>query len=161
MSVYFEGSAFIDGGQLQDAIITATSIGNCTITKSSLDMNLANITNVKNPINPQDAATKAYVDALNIVYVSATLAGTSYTTISNALKGSFVITVSNNILNGPSAVFNVTKSESSRSAHIARTVASPGYQSLTTLDLDWSVNSGIQLRKTGADYDGSYLVKIM
>lgn len=161
MSTYFEGNAYIDGGQLQNAIVTNTSIGNCNITTSSLDMNLQNITNVKDPVNNQDAATKKYVDDLSIVISNITLSGTSTTTISSSLKGSFVIKVDNLILNGPSGVFNITKSEASREGHCNRISASPGYNTSTTLRVSWPANSGILLRKTGSDYDGSYRVKIM
>jgi hypothetical protein len=38
MSVCLEGNVFIDGGQSQNINITASTIGNCNISKSSLDM---------------------------------------------------------------------------------------------------------------------------
>jgi hypothetical protein len=161
MSTYFEGSAYIDGGQFQNVVITTTSIGNCNITTSSLDMNLKNITNVQNPINNQDAATKQYVDDLSIVISDITLNGTNTTIISSALKGSFVIKVDNLIFNGPSGVFNVTKNEASRDGHCNRITASPGYNTLTMLRISWPPNSGILLRKTESDFNGSYKVKIM
>jgi hypothetical protein len=161
MSTFFEGNAYIDGGQLQNAIVANTSIGNCSITTSSLDMNLQNITNVKDPINNQDAATKKYVDDLGIVISILSLSGTTNTTVSSSLKGSFVIKVENLILNGPSGVFNVVKSEAFRDGHCNRIAASPGYNTDTTLRISWPANSGILLRKTGSGFDGSYKVKIM
>lgn len=161
MSVYFEANAFIDGGQVQNLNITSCTIGNSSINTSSLDMNMANITSVKDPINNQDAATKKYVDNLEIILKSITLTGTSYTEISTNIKGSYIITISNEILNGPSAIFHVTKSETTRNAHIVRTVASPGYMSSVFLELSWNPNSTILLKKTGNQYDGSYKVKIM
>lgn len=159
--VYFEGNAFIDGGQVQNTNVTQSSIGNCAITTSTLDMNFKNITSVADPINYSDAATKRYVDDLGIVISVVSLSGTSPSLISNNLKGSYVITISNLVLNGPSAVFNVTKSESTQHAHIARTVASPGQASRTLLKISWPPNSGIYLSKTESAYDGSYRVKFI
>jgi hypothetical protein len=161
MSVYFEANAFIDGGQVQNLNILSCTMGNSSINTSSLDMNMANITSVKDPINNQDAATKKYVDNLEIILKSITLSGTSYTEISTNVKGSYIITISNEILNGPSAIFHITKSETTRNAHIVRTVASPGYMSNVFLELTWNPNSTILLKKTGNQYDGSYKVKIM
>lgn len=161
MSVFFEGNAFIDGGQIQNTIILNTSIGNSAITTSSIDMNMQNITSVKDPINPQDAATKKYVDDLDIRISNITLTGTTDYEISNYQQGSYIITVQNSVVGGPSGVFHVTKNDSSKHAHIARTVATPGALSTITLLVTWPPNSGILLKKTGSQYDGTYRVKVM
>jgi hypothetical protein len=166
MSVCLEGNVFIDGGQGQNINIVTSTIGNCNISKSSIDMlnsagSLQNITNVANPINPQDAATKQYVDNLDIVISNVTLTNTDTTIISNYVKGSYVITISNLVFNGPSSIFHVTKSESTQQAHIVRTVASPGLGTNIFLNVTWPQNSGILLNKTGSTYNGSYRVKVM
>ena len=166
MSVCLEGNVFIDGGQVQNIVVTSSSIGNCIISRSSINMisstgNLQNIINVADPVNLQDAATKKYVDNLGIVISNVNLVSTNNTTISNYNKGSYIITISNLVLNGPSGIFHVTKSESSQKAHIVRTVASPGYTTNVFLNVTWPSNSGILLNKTGNNYDGSYLIKIM
>lgn len=161
MSVFFEANAYIDTGQINNVILTGSSISNCIITTSLLDMNMQNITSVKDPINLQDAATKKYVDDLGIVVKSITLLGTNNTLISDVLFGSFVITVSNIILNGPSAIFHVTKNDSAKTSHIVRTVASPGNNSNIFLELSWPIGSGIYLKKTGNLYDGSYKIKLI
>lgn len=161
MSVYFEGNAFVDGGQIQNVVVTSTTIGNCNISTSTLDMNMKNITSVKDPVNPQDAATKQYVDNLEVIISYVSLSGTNNVTISNNTKGSYVITISSVVLNGPSAVFHVSKSESSRQAHIVRTAAAPGYLTNVFLSVTWPPNSGILLKKSGGNYDGAYKVKVM
>lgn len=160
-STFFEGNAFIDGGQAQNILVTSSSIASSIITTSSLDMNLANIKRVKDPILAQDAATKNYVDLLGIVLTTISLNGSTQSQVSSYQKGSFVITVSNSILNGPSGVFHVTKNEASRDAHIVRTVSSPGYMTNISLKINWPTNSGIYLYKTGPNFDGSYNIKIM
>jgi hypothetical protein len=160
-SVFFEGNAYIDGGKIINTHLTSSSVSNCQITTSSLDMNLSNITSVKDPILTQDAATKKYVDDLGIVITRTTLNGTNPSVVSDNLRGSYVISVTNEIINGPSAVFHVTKNSNSNQAHIVRTVASPGNNSSNFLSATWPPNTGILLQKTGSTYDGSYRVKIM
>lgn len=160
-SVYFEGNGYFDSSILVNSSIGSSAISGSSITTSSIDMDMQNITNVKDPVQPQDATTKKYVDDLQIVFTTTTLTATTGSIISSNLKGSYVITITNEILNGPSGIFNVTKSESTQNAHIVRTVATPGLSSNVTLNITWPIGSGILLYKTGPSYDGSYRVKIM
>lgn len=163
-SVYFEGNAFIDGGRVQNSNIISTSISNCNIGTSTLDMNLQNITSVKDPVNPQDAATKKYVDDLGIVISTITLIGENDTEISTNKVGSFIIKVTNKATipsGGPSAVFNVSKTIQASHSHVARITASPGMGSNIGLMISWPPNSGILLKKTGNSFDGTYEAKLM
>lgn len=150
MSAYFKSNSYIDGG----------SIKNVEITSSSLDMNLNNITNVKDPINPQDAATKNYIDN-NINKSNVSLSGTSYSLISTELTGAFIITVTSLVTDGPMAIFKLGKSKSTKHAHIIRDISAPGDTTKEQLNIRWLPLTGIELHKTGVNYDGDYCIKIV
>jgi hypothetical protein len=165
MSVFFEGNGYFDGSYLVNSSIGNNYIGTSTIKASTIDMlstsgNYTNITSVKDPVNPQDAATKNYVDILGIVITQNTLSGTQGTLISNLQTGSFVVTVTNLVMNGPSAVFNITKNIPGNCGQVMRTVAAPGIGN-TVLDMYWLANGGVYLVKSSRFCDGSYQVKLM
>ena len=153
MAVYFEGNAYID-----ECLVQNTDIKNSNITTSSLDMNLENITSVKDPILPQDAATKKYVDehAFQFTTTDVNLSGTVGSMVFSIGTGVHMIQVTNLVTNGPSALFNVTKSDASKCGQSNRFTASAGSGSNTTLLLEWGASSDIYLRKTNDLYDGSY-----
>lgn len=163
-------SVFDGNGYFYDSYLTSSTVANVIMSSSqiittSIDMlntsgNYQNITNVKDPINPQDAATKNYVDTLGITF-DCTLLNTTGTIISSKSNGAFVITISNNVLNGPCAIFHVVKSNTTQHAGIARTVASPGVSGNTQLNITWEPNNVIYLNKTNNLYDGSYNIKII
>lgn len=158
---FYMDSSILTNSSISNNIITTSQIKTCTIDMLSTTGNYQNIINVKDPILPQDAATKKYIDNLGISIQNYTLSNTLGTLINSNLSGSFVITVKNLVLNGPSAIFNVTKNEQGNCGHVVRPAASPGTGTRITLDINWPVNTGIILYKNGAQYDGSYQVKIM
>ena len=166
MSFFFEGNGFFSDSYVTNSSITNNIITNSAISTSSINMldatgNYQNITNVAVPINPHDAVIKQYVDDLNIRLKNYDLIGTTGTVLTNDLSGSFVITVTNLVMDGPSATFHITKNTPGVCGHIIRHTLSPGITSLTTLNITWPTFSGPILIKNNNYYDGSYRVKIM
>jgi len=166
MSFFFEGNGFFSDSYIINSTVTNNIITNSSISTSSLDMlnsagNYQNITNVATPINPHDAVIKQYVDDLNIRINNYDLIGTVGSLLNNDLSGSFVVTVTNLVMNGPSATFHITKNTPSVFGHVVRHTLSPGIYSLTSLRLTWPQFSGPILSKSDDSYDGSYKVKIM
>jgi hypothetical protein len=166
MSFFFEGNGFFSDSYITNSSITNNIITTSAISTSSIDMlditgNYQNITNVAIPINPHDAVIKQYVDELYIRLKNYDLVGTIGTLLSNDLSGSFVVTVTNLVMNGPSATFHITKNTPSVCGHMVRHTLSPGIQSFTSLNITWPTFSGPKLSKSDNSYDGSYRVKIM
>lgn len=182
MSVFFEGNAFIDGGQIQDTNIINTTIGSSNIKTSSLDMmdllgNLQNITNVKDPIEFQDAATKKYVDNVGF-FKTITLTGTTPSNIKNydntdLLNGSYTIYVIPPTELHPSAIFNVTKNRKAGYPHVVRSSATPGLLvgvnsniivTNVLLKIHWEPNETIKLSKindASGIFNENYRIKII
>ena len=63
-------------------------------------------------------------------------------------------------MDGPTATFHMTKSEPTRPKNVNRLSASPGLTSGEQLEARWEPSTGIEIHKTGVNYDGSYKVKI-
>jgi hypothetical protein len=159
MSVAFEGNAYLDA-----SVIVNTTIGNSSIKTSSLDMldsfgNYQNITNVASPVNPHDVVIKEYIDTFtnNQTIV---LTGTNGTLISSILYGSYIITIKNIVNNGPSAIYNLSKKNSSVLPHRIRINSCPDIASSTYLNVTWDISSGIFLSKSTGSFDGSYDIKL-
>jgi hypothetical protein len=159
MSVAFEGNAYLDS-----SVIVNTSIGNCIINTSSLDMldslgQYQRITNVASPINPHDVVIKEYIDTFTNNQ-TITLTGTNGTLISSILYGSYIITVKNIVNNGPSAIYNLSKKNQSVLPHRIRMNSCPDIATSTYLNVTWNIGEGIILSKTTGSFDGNYDIKL-
>lgn len=124
------------------------------------------ITNHGTPVNGTDAVNKDYVDNLvstgtGMTEVTITLTGTAYTSAIPETKGVLSISIKNIIPNGPSAAFYISKSESSGLASEMRLLNTPGAGSGELLELKWDPLGNVQIRKTGAAYDGTYKVSYL
>lgn len=164
-SFFLEGNIYADQSYIINSSIGSSIISRSSISSSSIDMlstsgNYQNITNAAMPINNNDVAIKLYVDNLGISINDFTLNSTIGTMISSSESGSFIITITNLVLNGPSATFHITKNNPGANGHVNRPTLAPGLLSNTTLDIAWPINSGPLLYKSNVDYDGSYRVKI-
>ncbi len=134
-------------------------IENGKVINSTIDMNNGIITNHEDPIVPLDVANKRYVDLYNIKVITLTLTGTNYTTILNDQSGVIDLLIKNIVLDGPTAHFNLCKSEVNRDASITKINNTPGHLTEERLIIKWVPNSGIELAKTGPNYDGTYRIK--
>ena len=166
-SFCYEGNGFFDQSYLLNSSIGTSVFTGGVIRTSSIDMldtagNFQFISNVRSPVLPNDAAIKQTVTDLGININAITLLGTQETIITNSI-GSFVITVSNQVLNGPCATFHVSKNASTVSGHIVRISSVPGlsFSKTCLLDMRWPANSPLVLFKKDIDFDGSYIVKLM
>ena len=157
MAVYFEGNAFID-----ECLIQNTDIKDSNITTSTIDMNLQNITNVKDPILDQDAATKKYVDD-RVIFTTTdvNLTGTTGSLVFQLTSGSYLVKVDNIVTGGPNGLFNITKNEAANCGQTNRMAAATGTSTGTTVLMEWGINSDLYLRKTDDSYDGTYRVVII
>jgi hypothetical protein len=165
MSFFFEGNGYfgqsvLTTSSVANSLVTTSTVKQCTIDMLSLTGALTNITNVADPIQPQDAATKQYVDNLGVVFGNYTLIGTAPTQISSVLSGCYQVAVKNLVSNGPSAYFIVTKNESVSSGQVVRISACPGIGTSIGLDLSWPANGYLQLSKSGPLFDGTYRIKM-
>lgn len=157
--------AFFDGnGEFTDTCITSSRINSSTI-----DMGGNKITGAGDPVALQDVVTLSYLQSFthtngNSGIGSSTivsLVSTLPTLAFNVLKGTFLIKVENIVTNGPSAIFNATKSESTRYPLMSRSPSSNGFGANTSLLIEWGIGSGISLKKTDASYDGEYKISLI
>lgn len=137
-------------------------VNNSSITNSSIDMNGGVITGHGGPVNGTDVVNKDYVDNTligGIPTTTITLTGITFSLIIGDQSGSLLLLIKNLIPNGPSATFLLSKSEPGREPSISRFTSSDGLGTNEKLDVRWLPNSGIQLRKTGMNYNGQYRIK--
>lgn len=140
-----------------------TSITSSAITNTTLDMAMQNITSVLDPVDPQDAATKFYVDRQVTTLVQTfevQLAGQAFVEVSNLKYGSYQVLVMSLQEGGPVGSFVLLKlSEYSQGVITSALVLkTPTGEQLV---VDWPPNSAVLVRKSGDNFDGLYRVKII
>jgi hypothetical protein len=158
------GNFYIDcGGKVNNSTITDSNIYMKNDGSGILNMSGAKITNVALPTDPSDVANKNYVDTFlggggggSIIPI--TLTGTNYSLITSSLSGVVTLTIKNSVSGGPSAIFNISKNEQLLIGNPTRISSSAGLNTYERLQIRWLANSGLELRKTGNNYDGIYNV---
>ncbi len=158
----FRGNATLECG---------SSITNSSITNSTIDMGGNRITNVGDPIDGKDAVNKDYVDNLilngnpgipnDVITHDITLVNDDFILVSCVLDGDLYIMVKNLVSGGPSANFQTTKGTYNHTASPARLSSSSGLTTGEKLEIQWLPGGGVQLRKTGLNYDGLYRLRII
>ena len=99
------------------------------------------------------------LDALNQI-VTVPLTGTAYSTITTETEGSFLLSVKNEVTDGPAANFSITKNEPGQLPSITTITSAPGVGTGEFLELQWNAAGDLELHKTGINYDGDYTVTI-
>jgi hypothetical protein len=129
-----------------------------------VDFNLKNFTPTTFPIIDSALASKTYVDMAisNLEQTkfsgsTVSLGGVEFVDVIDLAAGSYQITVSTTG-GGPTASFSVSKSTLDGFANIAKTTSSLGANSTCSLELVWSPNVPLQLRKTTNEFNGMYVV---
>jgi len=161
-----EGNFYMDQSYVLNSSIGTSVFTGGVIRTSSIDMlssagNFQFISNVRSPLLPNDAAIKQYVDNLGIVINDITLVQTNNTSIGNNNIGSYTVTITNLVTNGPSGTFHITKNDASITGHVNRITACPGSGSTCLLNISWPSYSTPLLSKTSNLYDGAYRVKLI
>ncbi len=162
---FHSGSADFRSGRMSRMLIT-----NSAINSTALDMNLRPITSVQNPVHPQDAATRWYVDTVIDNFSSTlenpysgykvTLQDTDPTDIANLRIGSYFITVTPLKDGYPTASFGISKNSIYSEGHITKITGVSGPYTTEQLELLWPPGNVLQLRKTGPGFDGDYIVDL-
>jgi len=100
---------------------------------------------------------EATITKLPTLWQSATvrLEGTDYATVTLLRPGSYIIVISK-VTDGPTATFTLTKSSDQETGHVMRITHSASDD--TMLELSWSAQSPLRLRKTKPFHDGDYIV---
>lgn len=150
----------IEAGTLYIDIITAAS-GSTVTVSGEIDMSANKITNLADPTANSDAVTLGYLQANGAVVSTVALSGTSYTTISTKQLGTLTVSIEPVVIGGPAAIFHIAKNLATKLPHIVNIIRVPADSSGEYLELTWNVSSNLQMRKSGANYDGNYTVKIM
>jgi len=138
------------------------------VVKSSIDQGSQPIINLPNPINPQDAVPKSYVDALlspstQFPKIPFSLNGTNTTQILSDLIGIKTIIVFPETSNpeAPMAIFNIAKNNQNINSIGQRDLSTSGINTQERLKMVWNASTGIEVFKTGLNYDGDYCAVVL
>ena len=155
-------------GGLHRSFARRMVMSDSSITTSTIDMNFNNITSVKDPIRPQDAATRYYVDSTiedisqkienTFSGIAINLQGIEYTPIAHLQPGSFLVTVNPPSDGYPTAVFSISKGSEEMGGHVAVITAHGGRDTYERLELQWPSGGTLMIRKTGPGYNGEYII---
>jgi len=122
------------------------------------------VINLPTPVNPNDAATKMYVDThtggsitTTMVTFTVTLTNTTEVELFSDTIGLFDFYITNNF-SGPFAKFYACKSTSTVTGMVQRHFSSTGRgaSGSCTLNIKWNANNGIYISKTTNDFNGVY-----
>lgn len=141
-----------------------SKINNSSISNTSINMSNGTITNHGTPLNPTDVANKNYVDSLfgaNFLTANVMLTGTAYSPVPiSVLRGQIRVSVVNIVTNGPCASFEFSKNTSTEFPSQHRFSSSAGLTTFERLEMQWLPGESLSIRKTGANYNGLYNIKI-
>ena len=154
---FFKGTSHISEGLVENVDITNSSI----TMSENLDMGNNKIVNLADPTAALDAVNLQYLQTYAAIVSTITLTGTAWTNISSATIGTFKILVTPIIAGGASGSFEITKNVATKLPHVVGVTKMRGETSNESLEIRWSVSSGIDLRKNGTSHDGTYTVKII
>jgi hypothetical protein len=162
---YFSTNISARGSKIKQMLVT-----NSAIATSTIDMNLQPITSLADPVQPQDAATRYYVDSsvqkveseLQSFFTGLVveLKGIAFTEVAHIKPGSYIVTITAYQDGYPTASFSISKASAYSNGHVMRMTSSFGTYTQEQLELQWPQGGVLSLRKNGPGYDGSYLVDL-
>jgi hypothetical protein len=135
------------------------------INNSYIDMNNQDLINIRDPVNPQDAVPKWYVDDIvtpggpvTFPTLTFTLTGTNATSIIGSTVGSYTLSITSSSTGAPMAKFELLKNDPTKNASITRKMSSCGINTKERLNCTWNPAEAIKVYKDGSNYDGTYEV---
>jgi hypothetical protein len=161
MTSYFYGNGHFEGTFMRNVLYT-----NGNIQATNIDMDMRKITTLATPTMDFDAANKVYVDqrlssALQEWLIN--LSGSGAIEVAEMRPSSFMIFVGpyeNDPISqgGPTGAYVISKSHHGIAGQANTLSASPAATG-ERIVVDWPPNSGLRVRKTGDNFDGTYIVQ--
>ena len=130
------------------------------------DVPLKNLSVTSQVVVDSDVADKSYVDAAlrqftdnKFTGVPVDLTGTDFSAVVALRNGSYLVNVSAPHMDGaPTGSYIVSKARVEDTGFVVKLSECPGHLTQETLEVEWPPSSRLRLRKTGARYDGAYVV---